>query len=220
MSKAVELAYNGIRRRLSRSLLVIAAIALATAFLISILVNYAMLAGMREWIGQAESASHDLQLQAQRLALLMKSNGVPISAEEIHNDRIETRWLLGLALLIAFIGILNAMLLSVTERFREIGTMKCLGALDGFIVRLFLLESLFQGVVGSVVGVVAGVALELVAQTISYGGFAWKNVPIGEVLWAALFCFGAGIGLAIMGAVYPAWQAARMEPIAAMRVDV
>jgi putative ABC transport system permease protein len=120
MSKAVELAYNGIRRRLSRSLLVIAAIALATAFLISILVNNAIITGMRDWIVQTQSASHDLQLQSQRLALMMKTNGVPISAEEIHNDRIETRWLLGLALLIAFIGILNAMLLSVTERFREI----------------------------------------------------------------------------------------------------
>lgn len=214
------MAYTSIRRRPNRSLLVIAAIALATAFLISILVNNAMIAGMREWIGQTQSASHDFQLQAQRLAFLMKSNGVPISAEEIHNDRIQTRWLLGLALLIAFIGTLNAMLLSVTERFREIGTMKCLGALDGFIVRLFLLEGLFQGVVGSLVGVAAGIALELVAQTISYQGFAWKNVPFGPILWAALFCFGAGIALTIMGAVYPAWQAARMEPIAAMRVDI
>jgi predicted outer membrane lipoprotein len=220
MSKAIEMAYNGIRRRLSRSLLVIAAIALATAFLISILVNNAMISGMRDWISQTQSASHDLQLQSQRLALLMKTNGVPISPEEIHNDRIETRWLLGLALLIAFIGILNAMLLSVTERFREIGTMKCLGALDGFIVRLFLLESLFQGIVGSLVGVLAGTALEFVAQTIGYGGFAWKNLPVADLLWAALFCFGAGIGLAILGAVYPAWQAARMQPIAAMRVDV
>jgi putative ABC transport system permease protein len=87
-------------------------------------------------------------------------------------------------------------------------------------VRLYLLESLFQGIVGSLVGVMAGTALELLAQTFSYGGFAWKNVPVGQLFSAALFCFGAGIGLAILGAVYPAWQAARMQPIAAMRVDV
>ena len=48
-------------------------------------------------------------------------------------------------MLVAFVGVLNAMLMSVTERFREIGTMKCLGALNSFIVKLFLIESLFQG---------------------------------------------------------------------------
>jgi ABC-type antimicrobial peptide transport system permease subunit len=82
------------------------------------------------------------------------------------------------------------------------------------------LESLFQGVVGAILGVVAGILLELAAQTISYSSFAWKNVPVPELLWAALFCFAVGIGLAIAGAVYPAWQAARMQPIAAMRVDI
>jgi putative ABC transport system permease protein len=220
MSKAIEMAYKSIRLRLSRSLLVIAAIALATAFLISILVNNAMIAAMRDWITQTQSAPHDIQLQAQRLATLMKSNGVPLSPEEIHNDRIQTLWLLGLALLVAFIGILNAMLMSVTERFREIGTMKCLGALDGFIVRLFLLESLFQGVVGASIGVLAGILLELLSQTVSYESFAWKNVPVHQLLASAVFCFAVGIALAIAGAVYPAWQAARMQPIAAMRVDI
>ena len=51
------------------------------------------------------------------------------------------------------------MLMSVTERFREIGTMKCLGALDGFIVKLFLIESLFQGMAGTVMGVLLGLVL-------------------------------------------------------------
>ena len=53
------------------------------------------------------------------------------------------------------------MLMSVTERFREIGTMKCLGALDTFIVKLFLLESTFQGLAGTSAGIVIGFALTL-----------------------------------------------------------
>ena len=149
----------------------------------------------------------------------MKSKGVPTTPEEIANDRIQTRWLLGLALLVAFVGILNAMLMSVTERFREIGTMKCLGALDGFIVRLFLLESVFQGAVGTTIGIIVGLALSMLGGTVSYGGAAWRDLPAKDLMTAILFCLAIGIGLTIAGAVYPAWTAARMQPIAAMRVE-
>jgi ABC-type antimicrobial peptide transport system permease subunit len=122
-------------------------------------------------------------------------------------------------LLVAFVGILNAMLMSVTERFREIGTMKCLGALDGFIVRLFLLESFFQGAVGTTIGIIVGLGLSLLGASISYGADAWRNLPMNDVGIAILFCLAVGIGLTIAGAVYPAWTAARMQPIAAMRVE-
>ena len=149
----------------------------------------------------------------------MKTNGVPVTPTEISADRIQTRWLLGLGLLVAFIGILNSMLMSVTERFREIGTMKCLGALDGFIVRLFLLESLLQGLVGTTLGIFAGVVLGLAAQTITYGHFAWKNVLVGDLTASMGVCFLVGLALTVAGAIYPAWKAARMQPIAAMRVE-
>lgn len=213
LSKAVEIAYKSIRLRLSRSLLVTSGIVLALAFLISILANDALISGMRQWI--ATSPGTD----AQRLASLMQSHGVPMTDQEISNDRIQTRWLLGLALLVAFVGILNAMLMSVTERFREIGTMKCLGALDGFIIRLFLLESLFQGIVGTILGIVIGLGLSVLNASLSYGRYAWRNVPVHDLAIAVAICFVVGIGLTIAGAVYPAWQAARMQPIAAMRVE-
>jgi hypothetical protein len=214
LSKAIEIAWKSIRMRLSRSLLVTSAIVLALAFLMSILTTQAVIRGMRDWID-----SHRALIPAQELEATMKTNGVPTMPDEIHNDRIQTRWLLGLALLVAFVGILNAMLMSVTERFREIGTMKCLGALDGFIVRLFLLESLFQGVVGTTIGIIVGLLLSLLGATISYGGDAWRNLPSGALGVAILVCLMVGITLTIAGAVYPAWTAARMQPIAAMRVE-
>ncbi|HEX3356862.1 MAG TPA: FtsX-like permease family protein [Tepidisphaeraceae bacterium] len=221
MSKAIEIAYKSIRLRLSRSLLVISAIVLALAFLMSILTTQNVVIGMRQWIAAANQtpAQHGQLLAAQQLEARMKAKGIPMSAEEIQNDRIQTRWLVGLALLVAFVGILNAMLMSVTERFREIGTMKCLGALDGFIVRLFLLESLFQGVVGTTIGVIAGVVVSLAGASLSYGADAWRNFPAATVILAAAGCLTIGIVLTVAGAIYPAWTAARMQPIEAMRVE-
>jgi putative ABC transport system permease protein len=172
---------------------------------------------MRAWIDLNHNSAE--RLEAQKLAAAMKAHGVPMTIQEITNDRIQTRWLLGMALLVAFVGILNAMLMSVTERFREIGTMKCLGALDGFIIRLFLIESLFQGLAGTILGVVIGLILSLVNAAISFGHHAWQHAPIGELAQSVILCCGVGIGLTIAGALYPAWQAARMQPIAAMRVE-
>src|SRR6185436_8670057 len=116
-----------------------------------------------------------------------------ITQQEIADAKIQSRWVIGVALLVAFVGILNAMLMSVTERFREIGTMKCLGALDGFIIRLFLLESLFQGVVGTIVGITVGLLLSIVNSSISYGKYAWQNAPVHDLALAVLFCVVVGI---------------------------
>ena len=230
MSTAVEIAYKNIRMRLSRSLLVTSGIVLALAFLMSVLCGNAMVDAMRAWAtggvaagtsGTPEPAGAGEQLVArQRLEALLRGKGVPLTAEEIASARTQQRWLLGLALLVAFIGILNAMLMSVTERFREIGTMKCLGALDGFIVKMFLIESLFQGVVGTLIGVMLGLALSLASVSASYGAFAWRNVPVGSILGGIVACMVVGVTLTVAGAIYPAWQAARMQPIEAMRVEV
>ena len=166
------------------------------------------LAAVRDELGAPERLTADL-----------RGHGVAMTADEIDAGRTQTRWLLGLALLVAFVGILNAMLMSVTERFREIGTMKCLGALDGFIVKLFLLESLFQGVVGTIIGIALGLGLSLLLAAATYGKFAFVNPPWGEIFAALAVSFVIGTGLTVLGAVYPAWQAAKMQPIEAMRSE-
>ena len=176
---------------------------------------------MRQWIAAAGRlrAVRDRLVAPRRLQEMMANAGVPSTPREIAGSRIQTRWLVGLALLVAFAGILNAMLMSVTERFREIGTMKCLGALDGFIIKLFLIESLFQGLTGTVIGVAAGVALSAASMTTRYGGYAWRNAPWGGLVSNLGACLAIGVFLTVAGAVYPAWQAARMQPIDAMRVE-
>jgi ABC-type lipoprotein release transport system permease subunit len=174
-----------------------------------------------KWLGEARrAASIREQLSAPRsLESKLADNGVPTRIDDIAASKLQTRWLLGLALLVAFVGILNAMLMSVTERFREIGTMKCLGALDGFIVKLFLIESLFQGIVGTIVGLIVGVLVSLLMNWATYGNLAFKELQADAMLIAIGMSSLVGVVLTIAGAVWPAWQAARMHPIEAMRVE-
>jgi putative ABC transport system permease protein len=176
---------------------------------------------LARWVAAAKSLKtiREKLVAPRRLQESMKNAGVPSTPAEIESNRIQTRWLIGLALMVAFVGILNAMLMSVTERYREIGTMKCLGALDSFIIKLFVIESLFQGLVGTLVGVVIGALLSAASLSSSYGLYAWKNVPWTSLAVCFVICLAVGVGLTVAGAVYPAWQAARMQPIEAMRAE-
>ncbi|MCW8132781.1 MAG: hypothetical protein KIS92_20715 [Planctomycetota bacterium] len=128
-------------------------------------------------------------------------------------------WLIALALLVALVGIMNSMLMSVTERFREIGTMKCLGALDSFIVKIFLIESSMMGFLGTTFGILLGLAMSLGKLWWGYGGTVFGFVPGGDLGMRVLVALAVGTGLAFAGAIVPAMIAARMEPVAAMRVD-
>jgi ABC-type lipoprotein release transport system permease subunit len=138
-------------------------------------------------------------------------------------------WLVTLSLMVCVVGITNAMLMSVTERFREIGTMKCLGALDKFVVKLFLIESSLQGVAGSLAGALIGFLLAFVralftfhVQDLETGQGYWLSLRFFPVLSALLWfmiALGVGVVLSVVAAIYPAIRAARMEPVQAMRVE-
>jgi putative ABC transport system permease protein len=217
LRKAAEIAYKNIRLRLGRSLLVTSGIVLAIAFLVSIQTSDALARGMRQWIRSSASAAE--AAPARQLEAKLRAGGIPTTDAEVADAHLQRRWLTGLALLVALVGILNAMLMSVTERYREIGTMKCLGALDSFIVKLFLLESLFQGVAGTLAGVVLGILLSVVAASIKFGSDAFRGLRAADVALCAVFSFAVGIGLTVIGSVYPAWRAARMQPVEAMRAE-
>jgi len=101
-------------------------------------------------------------------------------------------WLISLSLTVAVVGITNAMLMSVAERYREIGTMKCLGALDSFIIRLFLLESVFQGTSGTIVGVVVGFVMIFLYTLVIYGWMTLGTFPAIMILIYAGFSVAIG----------------------------
>ncbi len=118
----------------------------------------------------------------------------------------------GIALLAAGVGIMNIMLVSVTERTKEIGIRKSIGARQVSILTQFLIEavtiSLIGGLVGIVLGVIAGngLAVWMKASVI----FPWMWAGIG-----LLVCSGIGVGFGF----YPAWKAAALDPIEALRYE-
>lgn len=204
--KVVAIALRGMRFRLVKTFLVTCCIALALTFLTYILCTNGMTAHL------GDRASEALQQRLAREGLLEQLQST--------QQQSQTAWMLGIALLISFVGIVNAMLISVTERFREIGTMKCLGGLDSFIVKLYLIESLFQGMVGTVLGIILGVVLAYIEGLGRFGNDAWILLPPIELMQLVVIAAGTGIVLTVAGALYPAWRAAKMNPVDAMRSEV
>jgi ABC-type antimicrobial peptide transport system permease subunit len=121
--------------------------------------------------------------------------------------------------LVCVVGIVNAQLMAVTERFREIGTIKCLGALDSFVLRLFVLEAGMQGLAGAGIGALLGTVAALLNGLIRFGLIAWKHVYWLAVAKSIVFALAIGCVLSLLGVLYPAIVAARMQPVEAMRVE-
>lgn len=132
-----------------------------------------------------------------------------------------TIWIAAISMFVTVIGVSNALLMSVTERFREIGTMKCLGALSAFIRTLFLIESSLIGTAGSIVGVLAGAVLPVIVYGFLYGFVAViGSLSYGWLGMAAVGSVVAGIVLSVLAAIYPARVASNMVPAAALRSTV
>ena len=130
-----------------------------------------------------------------------------------------TMWLIIVSMLVCVVGIANAMLMSVTERFREIATMKCLGATDRFIMTSFVLESCLQGTAGGLIGATLGFLLGTVRSWAKYGWMAITHLPAMEIFSTSGLSVVVGIILSALAAVYPAWVASRLAPMEAMRIE-
>jgi putative ABC transport system permease protein len=117
-----------------------------------------------------------------------------------------------IALLAAGVGVMNIMLVSVTERTREIGIRKSLGARKKTILVQFLLESVTLSLIGGLFGVVLGVIFGNVAGMVLSADVVF---PVGWAITGLIVCSGIGV---IFGS-YPAWKAASLDPIEALRYE-
>ena len=117
-----------------------------------------------------------------------------------------------ISLVVGGIGIMNILLVSVTERTREIGLRMAIGARRLHVLLQFLAEAVFLSVTGGIAGIVMGVAFSLAISAI----FGW-SAPISAAAIAGGFIFSAAVG--IFFGYYPARKAARLDPIEALRYE-
>ena len=127
-----------------------------------------------------------------------------------------------ISLLVAGIGIMNIMIVSLIERTREIGILKALGMKSRTVLTIFLGESVIIGLIGAVIGIISGWILsEVVARVLAsglFGGSGFSVTPLltPEVIAGAL---AFGVGVSVIFALYPAWRASKLKPVEALRYE-
>lgn len=186
--EAFWISFEQIRKRSTRSAIVIASIVLGVAFM-----TY-------------------LQMTNVILSAYMKREGTVIEAYQF--------WLVVVSLFVCGVGIVNSTLIATYERYREICTMKCLGALDQHIFKLFLIEASLFGLSGGVFGFILGSTIAMVSSCFQLGlDILWRT-PLMEILQLFGLTTILSTTLSIISTTYPALKAARLNPVEAMRYDV
>ncbi len=216
-SAAVRIAVRNVTIRLGRAAITASGVVLGIAFLSYI------------WTGKVaqDAIEQDLARRARLVQVQQEAGeeeviipGHEEAAEEAKARQARQMWLVVMSLLVCAVGISNSLLMSVTERYREIGTMKCLGALDSFIVRIYLIEASAIGFLGSVAGALLGHWGALLVYSWRAGWDLPAKLNWGAMLIYLLSSVLIGTFLSLIAAILPALRAARMPAAAALRSEI
>ena len=200
LKNAFQMSLRSIKIRFGRSIITTMSIVLGIAFFMSVMSNSAFTMNI-------------LQKGPENIKFALQQ-------QNLEDMQAKQTWLVLLSLLVCTVGIINSMLMSVTERSKEIGTMKCLGALDKFIVELFVLEAILQGIIGSCIGIIIGILVTLMGYVLQYKWIIFKFFPVVDIIKYSFTALILGTFLTIIGVLYPAFLSAKMEPAEAIRREI
>ncbi|HJP96468.1 MAG TPA: ABC transporter permease [Candidatus Saccharimonadales bacterium] len=129
----------------------------------------------------------------------------------------------GIALVVAAVGVVNTMIMSILERTREIGVMRAVGARRGTVSRLFTFEAALLGFFGGVFGLLIGWVLTLIANPFLNKQLASNNITSSNIItlppWLILSVIGLTTIIGILAGLYPARRAARLDPVEALHYE-
>jgi putative ABC transport system permease protein len=183
-------------------------------------VNIATIPRKPEWVDRITEEGTAV-LRARRKVPFNKPNDFGIVTPDmmIGNFKAITRgitlamiFISSIALIVGGVGVMNIMLVSVTERTREIGLRKAIGAVRRDIVTQFLTEAMTLSGIGGVIGVTAGLAIAALVRAIS-------PLPTTTPLWSIVLGLLVSISIGLFFGIYPAYKAARLDPVEALRYE-
>jgi putative ABC transport system permease protein len=183
-------------------------------------VNIATIPRRAEWVGRITEEGTAV-LRARRKVPFNKPNdfGILTPDKLIGNFQAVTGgitlamiFISSIALIVGGVGVMNIMLVSVTERTREIGVRKAIGAVKRDIVTQFLTEAMTLSGIGGAIGVAVGLAIAALVRNVS-------PLPTTTPLWSIAVGLLVSISIGLFFGIYPAYQAARLDPVDALRYE-
>ena len=183
-------------------------------------VNIATVPRRPEWVDRITEEGTAV-LRARRKVPFNKPNdfGIMTPDKLIGNFRAITGgitlamlFISSIALLVGGVGVMNIMLVSVTERTREIGLRKAIGAVRRDIVQQFLVEAMTLSAIGGLIGISLGLGIAAVVRAMEW-------LPTTTPLWSIIVGFVVSVSIGLFFGIYPAYKAARLDPVEALRYE-